>query len=142
MSELIKGRLYQSGYPHSILKALQNEFQVRCIVNCCDDNNAFYRKELLPTTKMYYYPIIDYSIPDMESFRDLIDNLVKEYNEGKNIFIHCMGGRGRSSIVSICLYGKLFQLSFEESLAAIRSKRGKNIPETKEQEEFIKQFFD
>lgn len=138
---IIENRLFQTGYPFTIIKGIQKEKHVNLIVNCCDVKNAFYERDCLSSTKVIYYPIIDYSIPKMETFYTLMDDLLEEYNKGTNILIHCMGGRGRSTIVSACLYGRIFNCSYEEAIEVIRSKRGPHIPETKQQEEFIKEYF-
>ncbi len=142
MSIIIPDRLFQSGYPFNIIKSIQKEAKVSVVVNCCDSSNAFYSRDLLPETKCIYYEIIDYSIPKMDTFKLLINELLQDYNQTKNILVHCMGGRGRSSLITICLYGRIHNVGFDESIAHVRSVRGRGCPETHEQVEFIKKYFE
>lgn len=51
-----------------------------------------------------YYPIDDDDIPhDLIRFRKFIETLYFLYLQDYKIYIHCLGGHGRSGLVSACL---------------------------------------
>ncbi len=141
MPWIIQDRLFQCRYPHftSEINDYQNNYGINVFVNLQDFRVASYQNHLLDTTQLITFPILDYSVPDSyTNFKNLIEQLVQFYNEGKNILIHCQGGRGRSSIVSCCLYARITQNPNPfEVLRRVSDKVGCIIPETKEQEDYI-----
>ena len=61
--------------------------------------------------------------------------LKNELIEGKNIVLHCRGGKGRAGTVAALLLID-FGVKKEEAIQLVRSRR-KGAIETKEQEDFI-----
>jgi ADP-ribosyl-[dinitrogen reductase] hydrolase len=103
----------------------------------CDKKN-FVRTIYSKNLKWMHMPIEDLKAPDRqfnEKWQTTKVLLKNDLIEGKNIVVHCMGGKGRSgTIVAILLieFGEDNKKAMEE----VRKKRTGAI-ETKEQEEFI-----
>ena len=86
------------------------------------------------------FPIIDRSVPaSREATRDLASRLANSLREGKKVGIHCRQGIGRSSLLAAC---SLLQLGVEAETAfdLIGGARGLTVPETAEQEKWVKEF--
>jgi ADP-ribosyl-[dinitrogen reductase] hydrolase len=103
----------------------------------CDKKNfveQIYHNKL----KWYHLPIRDLGAPNTEfkfkweTTKVLLKN---ELIEGKNIVLHCRGGKGRAGTVAALLLID-FGVKKEEAIQLVRSRR-KGAIETKEQEEFI-----
>lgn len=145
VSTIIEKRLYQCSYPScGGYNVLKNEFNVDIIVDLTElphFTGPYEIHQIDENLTKIRYPIFDYCTPpSFSSFKKLIKYLEIQYNEGKIIAIHCMGGRGRSSIVSCCLYSKLFNKDFHTSLKYVRNCMQCNVPETIKQEDFIRSF--
>lgn len=85
-----------------------------------------------------HFPIKDFGVPDKEEdMIGLAEELEKRIRTGKKIIIHCRGGIGRSSLLACTL---LMQqgLSCAEAIDLVSRKRGCRIPETEEQERWLK----
>ena len=103
----------------------------------CDKKN-FVRSIYAKNLKWMHMPIEDLKAPDRpfnekwETTKVLLKN---DLMEGKNIAIHCMGGKGRSGTIAAIL---LIEFGHDniEAIKIVREKR-KGAIETKEQEEFI-----
>jgi len=103
----------------------------------CDKKNfvrSIYNKNL----KWMHMPIEDLKAPDRqfnekwETTKVLLKNdLIK----GKNIVIHCMGGKGRSGTIAAILLIELGE-DTKKAIEIVREKR-KGAIETEEQEKFI-----
>jgi len=61
--------------------------------------------------------------------------LMDELSSGKNIFIHCMGGLGRTGVVAAMLLIEA-GYSANQAITAVRSSRPHTI-ETSAQEDFV-----
>lgn len=152
MTEIIPGRLFQRGYPTlqarpvaacmCNISDLQKHLNISVIVNLCESSNAYYARNLCNEMHVVYYPIVDYGIPKMDTFVELINTLLQEYNSGKNILVHCAGGRGRSSIVTACLYMRITSCAPDAALEHLKRTRGYGCPETQEQIDFITSYFE
>ena len=104
-----------------------------------------------PNIKIKYFRIKDVDVPknnkDTYKFcRDIYDLLIA----GNKIYLHCIGGRGRTSIIAgVILY--FYGFSYEEVIkwlrASYKSRRNKGkfptspIPETPQQEQFLKTMY-
>jgi protein-tyrosine phosphatase len=72
---------------------------------------------------------ICFPIPDMSTAKDnatvtFISTLVESSKQGA-MYIHCLGGHGRSGLIMSLLYGRLFAKNGEESLAVIKESHSK-----------------
>ena len=86
------------------------------------------------------FPVIDRSVPtSREATRRLADHLARLLREGKNVGIHCRQGIGRASLLAAC---SLLQIGMdaETAFGLIGRARGLSVPETAEQERWVKEF--
>ena len=103
----------------------------------CDKKN-FVRSIYAKNLKWTHMPIEDLKAPDRqfnekwETTKVLLKN---DLIEGKNIVIHCMGGKGRSGTIAAVLLIE-FGEDNKKAIEIVREKR-KGAIETEEQEKFI-----
>lgn len=92
------------------------------------------------TDTLLFGDIDDYKTPhDVEAFKSQLDLVVKSLSVGGSVFVHCIGGRGRTGMSVACIKMKLEGMSADEALAFAREVcRGG--PETDIQVNFVKQF--
>lgn len=86
------------------------------------------------------FPIPDYSVP--QSRRDLtklVSRLEEALAAGKNVAIHCRQGIGRSSLVAAAVLVSAGE-SAEEAFRRIEAARGRPVPDTAEQREWVERF--
>ena len=90
------------------------------------------------------YPIIDVSIPRFDTMSEIIDSINDHLSEGKNVYVHCWGGSGRTGTVLGCWLIDQKLANGETVLNTLSElRRGdldgghKDIPQTIEQAEFI-----
>ena len=83
--------------------------------------------------------IEDYSIPeDLGTFLNQINIVVNALNNNKKVFVHCIGGRGRTGMILSCLKSIIDDIS---PMSAINfSKHECNGPEMVEQCNFVLDF--
>ena len=102
------------------------------------DKKLFVREIYKNNLNWFHLPIIDLKAPNHEfidKWQTTKSLLKNELIDGRNIVIHCMGGKGRSgTIVAILLIE--FGNDNKEAIEIVRNKR-KGAIETKEQEDFI-----
>ena len=83
-------------------------------------------------------PIVDLKAPDQkfiykwQTSKILLKN---DLTEGRNIVLHCMGGKGRSGTIAAILLLE-FGENHKNAIEIVRQNR-KGAIETKEQEDFI-----
>ena len=86
----------------------------------------------------FHLPIKDLKAPDhkfIDKWQTTKTLLKNDLIDGKNIVIHCMGGKGRSGIIAAILLIE-FGNNNKDVIEIVRNKR-KGAIETKEQEDFI-----
>jgi len=79
------------------------------------------------------YPIPDVHVPvDRAGFRTFVEGLARRLRAGEAIGVHCRGCIGRSTVTAACT---LIHLGWHPraALAAIRTARGCEVPDTEEQ---------
>mmetsp|Transcript_47967 Transcript_47967/g.153712 ORF Transcript_47967/g.153712 Transcript_47967/m.153712 type:complete len:226 (+) Transcript_47967:272-949(+) len=98
-------------------------------------------------TRFLYLPITDLDIPSLEDLDTYVAAVKAEVEDGRNVYIHCWGGRGRAAILSACLLGEIYdELSPDEVLERIqmyydtRQDDGKRSPETPQQRGLIREY--
>lgn len=126
--ELFKNRIYIGG-ANDVTDLLENE----------KVDIVFDLRAEAPTEEVNYNrvhsPIVDDAVDQDESVKKSIEQVVKAYNEGNNIYFHCQGGSNRTGTVAI---GTLLSLgkadTIEEAEKTAQSARPKiNVkPEMKE----------
>ena len=92
--------------------------------------------------RIIHFPIKDFSVPeDTKSVEKLVLRIHKALKKG-NVFMHCMGGKGRTGTIAACLKisnDRTIQTPNEAILFTRKVIR--DAIETKEQEEFIADYF-
>lgn len=71
------------------------------------------------------FPILDMDIGNDHDVKLLIIKLMTCIKNNKNIYIHCIGGHGRSAVIAACLYGICYDKSANESLKKIKEAHQK-----------------
>ena len=90
--------------------------------------------------KFISFPITDYNVPSSKlQTRKLVHELNEQLNRGQAVGIHCRQGIGRSSLVAACLLtssGESPEIAFQH----IENARGRTVPDTPEQKEWVASF--
>lgn len=88
------------------------------------------------------YPIMDYFIPEVEEMKAILDRIDAALAKGEKVYIHCLGGIGRTGTVVGC-YLVRHGMRSDEALETIARLR-KDVPdwwrpspETETQRNFI-----
>ncbi len=92
--ELLKDRIFIGG-ADDVHEMLKNEK-----VDVVYDLRAEAPKEEA-TYNRFHSPIVDDADHQDESVKRSIDDVVKAYDEGKNVYFHCQGGSNRTGTVAI-----------------------------------------
>lgn len=89
------------------------------------------------------FPILDYDVPTPEQMKDILDVIDEKLAAGERVYVHCIGGRGRTGTVVGC-YLVRHGASGERALAMIENLRKdtanwwKSSPESDAQVDFVK----
>lgn len=90
--------------------------------------------------KFINFVIPDYSVPTSKvEMQNLASELKEHLSSGNCIGIHCRQGIGRSSLIAACVLvtsGESPETAFQQ----IQSARGRPVPDTAEQKEWVKSF--
>lgn len=87
----------------------------------------------------YRFSIKDMDIPNEVQMKDILDLIDLELKSNRGVYLHCIGGTGRTGTVVGCYlirHGMADRENVFEKIRLLR-KDGKQSPETKEQEAFI-----
>ena len=144
---LIPNRICVGGYPRS--KEVDNIVSVgiTTFVNLVEEDEQlrcgpFYfaqskKKTTLPKLNYITFPIRDKNIEDDEKVKQLVELLVTLVNRGEVLYMHCVGGHGRTGTIAAILLGRLYSLSAHDSLGWVQSfhdvrpvTNGRNSPES------------
>ena len=86
------------------------------------------------------FPIVDRSVPTArETVAELVAKLAVALKEGKNVAIHCRQGVGRAALVAVSTLIRL-GIDVETAIATIGLARGRPVPETSEQRQWLLDF--
>jgi hypothetical protein len=86
------------------------------------------------------FPVRDKSVPaSLESFADIVALLAGRVASGRSVAIHCLAGIGRSTTLAACILIWL-GVNSEVALDMISEARGREVPETEEQRQWILAF--
>lgn len=128
--------IYFGCYPFKkVLNSLSSE-GVGMVWNLLEEEDSCHKAEREIIQNVIWTPIADYSIPhDGESFIQDLNKVAGFVRNGGKVFVHCMGGRGRTGMVLACLLMELEGLYPETALAL--TKVLCNGPEEESQKEFV-----
>ena len=84
-------------------------------------------------------PIADRSVPNEFEIGALLDTLVEQVQLSKGVGFHCRAGIGRSSMLAALVLGRLGWTA-DAAFRAISESRGCSVPDTLEQEEWVRNF--
>ncbi len=123
------------------------EASIQCVVNLISNEEwlAFHgakQQNLYEKNAIDYihYPVQDYGVPlEYNSFNELVKELHGYLLKGGNIGIHCIGGIGRSGLLTAALlYRQGFDLNtlFDYMSAC----RGRKMPDTPQQISWFRQY--
>ncbi|MDA3886422.1 MAG: dual specificity protein phosphatase family protein [Candidatus Delongbacteria bacterium] len=156
---VIEGKLMAGMYPGgfseaSILHRMQDlsELGIKSIINLtdveeeinyftmiysdqCERFEEIYCRELLHTR----YKVKDMDIPSRELMENILDKIDEDITNGHPVYLHCIGGTGRTGTVVGCYLLRHKMVTKEEVFEKILLLRGdgKESPETEEQRQFI-----
>lgn len=86
------------------------------------------------------FPIADRSVPaSRASASELVTTLATRLNAGQNVAIHCRQGIGRAALVAIAVMIRL-GVDAEKAIERVSAARGRAVPETPEQREWLLEF--
>lgn len=86
------------------------------------------------------FPIPDYGVPSsVETTSAFIERLDEALSTGKNVGIHCRQGIGRSGIIASALLVRR-GVDHEEAWKRVARARGRSVPDTEEQREWMSAF--
>ena len=91
--------------------------------------------------KFIQFEIKNFGIPTTTQYEELksfINEIKDNIISGKNVFVHCMAGLGRTGMIAALVLAKL-GISINQSITIIRDTRPGSI-ETAEQEGFVRNF--
>lgn len=141
--EIIKG-IYLGGSDGSKDSSFIKNKKISVIVNCTKDLPNHFEplfiepvesaprevQEWIYSNLPRYYKIpVDDNMKDVEIARfyefskNMIPTIVQHYQEGKNIFVHCLAGAQRSAGFVCMLLMTLEKINMEEAIEKITSKR-------------------
>lgn len=102
----------------------------------------FYNK-LAKKVEIYNYPIKDFSVPTKEYLLEILNKIDDCLKKNKRVYIHCMGGIGRTGVVIGCylVYSNIVKNTEAlDYLKKLRKHLGKESPETLKQKKMIEEW--
>ena len=83
------------------------------------------------------FPIPDMQVPSSsEAVSHVVDTITSELSSGRNVFIHCRQGIGRTGLIAACLLLKSGWTP-QKAMEHLSAARGLPVPETEEQRRWI-----
>lgn len=137
-------RLIIGSMPSNIILGVLLKFGVTVFVNLVPGFS--YKSSLSPRIKYIHLPIGQGSVPSDDNAEKLVDTIIGEYNSGKTVYIHCVGGNGRAGTIAGLTIGKMWGWDAPEVITYLEKRRNERtdpnknvvpIPETREQANFL-----
>ncbi len=108
-----------------------------------------YRDLLPPQVDYYNRPMPDHGVPDNDAaMHEVLAVIRRALDSDRAVYVHCRAGIGRTGMTIACHLGERGELDGEQSLARLnelwqqnaRSARWPVVPETEDQEHFVRRF--
>jgi protein-tyrosine phosphatase len=99
---------YKKGHTRDLitdLQTLKNKYKVQVLVSLVEPHELVEMKmqnffnEVKNLFESYHFPIRDKWLPDREGICKCVTFILGQLQQGKNVVIHCNGGKGRSGTV-------------------------------------------
>ena len=134
----------------NILNYLNNNNFLILDLRSQSEHTPEYEYNYNPNLK-YNFFIEDRRVPTFEELTNIVNFLHQQLYDNKFIYIHCRGGHGRAGLVAGALYGKAYNLNYEQVMLDLKKShdlrlgvnsrwRKLGIPQTKEQKDLLKRF--
>jgi len=78
---------------------------------------------LLNNVESLHIPTPDFCPPRPEEIKLGIEFMKKIINSGKNVYVHCKAGRGRSVVAVVCYLIEVDDMSVEEAIDYVKKRR-------------------
>jgi protein-tyrosine phosphatase len=127
------GRIYRSAMPYSsydphgeLIKAYKNhDVSLIVILSSDEEIKRITGRDLksiyeLEGFDILYLPIPDFSIPDMDEFRAVVEQVLTRSKYAKGSAIHCHAGLGRTGMFVACLAKLGMDFSGDEAMDWVR----------------------
>ena len=86
------------------------------------------------------FAIKDYDVPSsLSNFARLVEQINEQLSRGKTVAVHCRQSIGRSSVLVACLLA-ISNENVDECFKVVASCRRTVVPDTKEQEAWVRNF--
>ena len=86
------------------------------------------------------FPIVDRGVPESAgTVAVLVSKLAESIKGGRNVAIHCRQGIGRAALVAVSTLIRL-GIDVETAITTVGAARGRSVPETPEQREWLLAF--
>ncbi|MFO7839996.1 MAG: dual specificity protein phosphatase family protein [Desulfosalsimonadaceae bacterium] len=110
---------------------------IKAIMNLCLEISELVRFEQEQGFEVYYLPIMDEGMPDMEELENALDWLDECIYLGKKVLIHCRHGIGRTGTV---VYSYLLRKGLDKKSAGKKMRGLRSQPTEHSQKRFLHQY--
>ncbi len=121
------GIIYIGGLPHPRYAFKDIIGKVDLFVNLMEDpelqEKGNYINLLSEGVPCLRFPIPDRTVPSKEYVDRIIEDIKPHL--GKNIYIHCLGGNGRSALLGCALIGKVGSIPFDTLWSHLKTQHGR-----------------
>ena len=85
-------------------------------------------------------PIADRGVPSSPSaFRETVEELIHSLDAGQTVLVHCRQGIGRAALIAASVLAEAGE-GPESAFARIQQARGRPVPDTEEQRNWVRRF--
>jgi predicted protein tyrosine phosphatase len=95
-----------------------------------------YDRYLAERIEYRHLAIRDFSIPSVEGMTEILDTIDGALERGRNVYVHCYAGIGRTGTVISCFLVR-HGMEAREAMRTVTRWRGVRTPQSEEQLEFV-----
>lgn len=132
------GKLFFGSIPFpDEMPEIKKQTNAQAVWNLTNEMSFVLEAEQKNFSEVFHSPIDDYQAPDSESnFSSNLEEICLRLKDGKNVFVHCVGGHGRTGIALAACLIKINKMSAKIALSiAYKFCQG---PESEKQKEFVR----